>query len=318
MKNHLIFPFLLFIFLACNRNQTDLNVGTLHAESDAFYEVVPKDAIVERMGVNFQFTEGPAWYGDGFLLFSDIPANRIYMMKGRNFEVFREPSGNSNGLIVTRDGTVIACEHGSRSITGFSREGALQTIADRFKGARFNSPNDLCISSSGVIYFTDPPYGLPQGNDDPSREIDFNGVFMIKDGEVMLIDSTLSWPNGIALSSEEDYLYVANFEPAGPNGASRDVFWLRYMLDEKGEATGKSRFFTAPDPSLKGGPDGMRVDRNGNLFVTGPGGVLIIDPDGKYLGRIELPESPTNLAFGPREKELYITARSTVLKVNLK
>jgi len=319
MKKFLFVLIPVLALMACNQDQSAVNIGKLHAESDAFYTIVPKNAIVENVGVNFEFTEGPAWHGDGYLIFSDIPANKIYKMKGRKFEVFREPSGNSNGLLVNKDGSVIACEHGTRSLTEYSADGDLRTIADNYKGARFNSPNDLCKSSSGIIYFTDPPWGLPKRNQDPSKEIPFNGVYMIKNGEVSLIDSTLSWPNGIALSPEEKYLYVSNFEtPLQDVRGTADVFWVRYELDENGEPIGKTRFFDAPDVDLEGGPDGMKTDRKGNLFVTGPGGVLIINPEGEYLGRIELPVPATNLAFGPKEKDLYITARSTVVKVNLK
>jgi len=305
--------------MSCNQNTPVESIGRLHAESESFYDIVPEDAILEKMGVDFQFTEGPVWHDKGYLLFSDIPANRIYKMDGRNIEVFREPSGNSNGLRVDREGAVIACEHGTRSVARYAQDGSKETIADNYKGARLNSPNDLCIASSGIIYFTDPPYGLKERNNDPAKEIPFSGVYMIRDGSVLLVDSTLSWPNGIALSPDEDYLYVANFEREGGSGEmGRQVFWVRYSLDERGNVTGRTTFFEAPDTDLPGGPDGMKVDKKGNLFVTGPGGILVINEAGTYLGRIELPVPATNLAFGQNEKELYITARSMVMKINLK
>ena len=217
------------------------------------------------------------------------------------------------------DGSVIACEHGSRSITRFTMDGTLSTLADNYEGARFNSPNDLCKSSAGIIYFTDPPWGLPERNEDPSKEIPFNGVYLLKDGVVSVIDSSLSWPNGIALSPDEKYLYVANFENSLAGGKEKnEVFWTRYELNEEGEAIGKSIFFNAPDLTLPGGPDGMKVDADGNIFATGPGGILVIDSSGTYLGRIELPVQPANLAFGPKGKKLYVTARTTVMMVSLK
>ncbi len=278
--------------------------------------MVPGDTYAERIGIDFEFTEGPAWHPDDYLIFSDIPANTIYRWEGLKFFVFREPSHHSNGLLATWDGDVIACEHGSRSVTRFMPGDSTEVLADRYRGMRFNSPNDLCMSSDGTIYFTDPPYGLPQGNNDPSREIPFNGVYRLRDGEVTLVDSTLSWPNGIALSPDEQFLYVANFEEETVEGDSRrNVFWMRYTLGSNGQVTGSEVFFTAPDPSLGGGPDGMKVDTEGNLFCTGPGGILVVDPEGNYLGAIELPLSPSNLAFGPKENQLYVTARTDVYRI---
>lgn len=142
---------------------------------------------------------------------------------------------------------------------------------------------------------------------------------MFKDGELSLIDSTLSWPNGLALSPDEKYLYVANFEGSQTSDASEwEVFWMRYELDLDGRVVERSRFFQAKDLSLPGGPDGMKVDKKGNLYLTGPGGILVVTPEGEHLGTIGLPLPPSNLAFGPREKELYVTARSTVVRISLK
>jgi gluconolactonase len=269
------------------------------------------------MGVNFKFTEGPAWHPGGFLLFSDLRDNRIVKMTGRKFETFREPSGNANGLLIMKDGSVIACEHGSRSVTRYDINGDLTTLVDQYRGKRLNSPNDLCISLKRIIYFTDPPWGLAGREADPAKELPFNGVFMLRNGAISLIDSTLFRPNGIALSPDEKFLYVANYEESG-SGEGRDVFWMRYELNDQGEAIQKSRFCTAPDPSLPGGPDGMKVDGNGNIFATGPGGILVFNPEGEYLGRIELPESATNIAFGQKKNELYVTARTRVLKISLR
>jgi len=155
-------------------------------------------------------------------------------------------------------------------------------------------------------------------NEDPEKDLPFNGVFRLDRGQVSLIDSTLSWPNGIALSPDERYLYVANMEILHENGEDKyDVFWMRYTLGENGEIVDRRVFYRAPDTTLPGGPDGMKVDRNGNLFVTGPGGILVLDSTGMHLGTISLPIPATNLAFGPREKEIFITARSTVYRVTM-
>lgn len=306
------------ILFGCRAKEKVFPLGELFAESERFWEVVPRGAVIERIGMNFEFTEGPAWHPKGFLVFSDIPGNTIYRWTGRKFVVYRDSSNNSNGLLFMNDGDLLACEHGSRSITRYSPTGKLTTLVDSYRGSRLNSPNDLCRSLSGTIYFTDPPWGLADLNDDPEKEIPFNGVYRWKNGETFLIDSTLSWPNGIALSPDERYLYVANMEIIQENGEERyDVFWMRYGLNESGEVVAREVFFRALDTTQPGGPDGMKVDSRGNLFVSGPGGILVLDRDGEHLGTISIPIPATNLAFGPREKELFITARSTVYRVTM-
>lgn len=304
--------------MGCTTREQRFHIGEFYPENERFWEVIPRNSIVERVGIAFEFTEGPAWHPDGFLIFSDIPSNTIFMWNGRKYSEFRHPSNHSNGLLVEPDGSVLACEHGSRSLTRYTPEGELEVLADRYKGRRFNSPNDLCMASSGAIYFTDPPWGLPRGNEDPAKELPFNGVYRLHGGTVTVVDSTLSWPNGIALSPDESALYVANMEIIRVNGEDQyQVFWMRYNLDESGGIRDKTIFFSAIDTSLPGGPDGMKVDKNGNLFLTGPGGILVVDPEGVHLGTIRIPHPASNLAFGPRERELFVTARSTVVKIDL-
>lgn len=303
----------------CSSGETVQQIGTFQPETERFWEVVPRETVVERIGFDFGFTEGPAWHPDGFLLLSDIPANTIYQWNGRKFPVFRQPSNNANGLLVEPDGSVLACEHGSRSITRYTTDGRLITLADRYQGKRLNSPNDLCRAGDGTIYFTDPPWGLPERNSDPDKELPFNGVFRLHEGQVTLLDSTLSWPNGIALSPDERYLYVANMEMETVNGKDQyHVFWMRYTLDEWSQVIERDVFFTATDSSLPGGPDGMTVDKSGNLFLTGPGGILVVDPSGEHLGTIGIPFPASNLTFGPKGNELFVTARKTVIRIALK
>jgi len=310
---------LLVVVSSCKSSASRTDFGSFDARSGSFHTVVPPDAYAQRIGIDFQFTEGPAVMKDGTVLFSDIPANTIYHWTGKKYEVYKSPSGNSNGLLIAPGGNLLACEHGTRSITRSSGSGRTDTLATHFRGMRFNSPNDLCMASDGTIYFTDPPWGLPGRNEDPDKEIPFNGVYRLSGGEVELIDSTLSWPNGIALSPDEQFLYVANFEPgSGPGDQGREVFWMRYRLNEAGQVLARERFFQAQDPGLPGGPDGMKADRNGNLFLTGPGGILVVTPEGEHLGTIGLPEIPSNLAFGPRGKVLYVTAGTMLVRVVLK
>ena len=307
-----------WMFPGCKRQEEVHPVGEFLPATEAFWNVVPRTAVLERIGIAFEFTEGPAWHPKGYLVFSDIPGNTIYRWTGKKYLVFRHPSNGSNGLLFQAGGDLLACEHGSRSITRLSPEGKLSTVVDAFQGKRLNSPNDMCRSSLGAIYFTDPPWGLPELNEDTAKDLSFNGVFRWYKGETTLIDSTLSWPNGIALSPDEKYLYVANMEIVPVDGEDRyDVFWMRYRLNETGEPVGKRVFYRAPDPTLPGGPDGMKVDAQGNLFVTGPGGILVLDSTGTHLGTISVPIPPTNLAFGPREKEIYVTARSTVYRITM-
>lgn len=302
----------------CKTQEEMHPVGEFLPASEAFWKVVPRQAVIERIGIAFEFTEGPAWHPKGYLVFSDIPGNTIYRWTEKKFVVFRQPSDQANGLLFLAGGDLLACEHGSRSITRLSPTGTLTTLIDSYQGKRLNSPNDLCRSSLGAIYFTDPPWGLPELNADTAKDLPFNGVFRGHQGEVTLIDSSLSWPNGIALSPDEKYLYVANMEIIPTDGEDQyDVFWMRYRLNEAGEVEDKSVFYRAPDTTLPGGPDGMKVDQQGNLFVTGPGGILVLDSTGTHLGTISLPIPATNLAFGPKEKELFVTARSTVYRVTM-
>lgn len=306
------------LFPGCRVKEKVYPIGEFLPENEKFWEVVPRNSVIERIGINFEFTEGPAWHPKGFLVFSDIPANTIYEWTGKRFVSFRDSSNNANGLLFKQGGDLLACEHRSRSITRFSPGGRLTTLVDNYQGLRLNSPNDLSRSVYGAIYFTDPPWGLPGLNDDPEKELPYNGVFRWNNGTISLIDSTLSWPNGIALSPDERYLYVANMEIIPENGQDRyDVFWMRYTLDENGAVLDKKVFFRALDTSLPGGPDGMKVDQNGNLFATGPGGILVVDSTGTHLGTISLPIPATNLAFGPKEKEIFVTARSTVYRITL-
>jgi gluconolactonase len=306
------------LLFSCRAREQVFPVGEFIPETERFWEVVPRGTVMERIGINFEFTEGPAWHPKGFLVFSDIPGNKIYQWTGKKFITYRDSSNHSNGLLFTDGGDLLCCEHGSRSITRYSPEGKLTTLVDSYRGKRLNSPNDLCRSSLGVIYFTDPPWGLDDLNDDPEKDLPFNGVFRLDRSGISLIDSTLSWPNGIALSPDERFLYVANMEILNEDGQDRyDVFWMRYTLGEQGEVQGRKVFFRARDTTLPGGPDGMKVDSRGNLFVTGPGGILVLDSAGVHLGTISVPIPATNLAFGPRERSIFVTARSTVYRIKL-
>ncbi|MBP8155613.1 MAG: SMP-30/gluconolactonase/LRE family protein [Leadbetterella sp.] len=285
---------------------------------------------LEVLGEGFEWSEGPVWIKDGnYLLFSDVPTNIIYKWKeGEKITEFLNPSGytgimpysnepGSNGLTVSRDGKyLLACEHGDRRITKMplAGKGGKFTLADNWDGKRFNSPNDLVEAKSGNIYFTDPPYGLPDFVDDKSREIEYFGVYKISpDRKVTLEIKDLVRPNGVALSPDHKILYVAQSDVK--------AYIMSYPINSDGSIGKGKLLFDASylnQQGLHGAPDGLKVDQNGNIFTTGPGGVLILSPEGKLLGRIETGAATANLAWGEDGSTLFITADMYLLKIKTK
>ena len=260
----------------------------------------------ERIATDLKFTEGPVWHPDGYLLFSDIPANAIYKLTpDGKLETFRSPSGNSNGLTLDRRGRLVACEHGNRRVSRTESDGTIVTLADRYQGKRLNSPNDLVVKSDGSVYFTDPPYGVKPDQ----RELDFQGVYRIApDGTLTLLVDDFERPNGLAFSPDEKVLYVAD--------TAREHV---RAFDLQSDGTLANDRVFAEGVSEKGhGPDGMKVDVNGKLYVTA-GVTWVFDSTGKHLGNIVTPEAPANCAFGGTDnKTLFITARTSVYWVKLK
>ncbi len=280
-------------------------------------KLIPVDAKIEVLSSGFDWSEGPVWLKNGgFLLFSDIPRNSVMKWKeGEGISVWLKPSGytgqepygrepGSNGLAVDAQGRLISCEHGDRRISRLEPGGGKRTLADNYMGKRLNSPNDLVVKSNGDIYFTDPPYGLPKGWDDPRRELDFCGVFLLShDGKLTLLTKELVRPNGIALSPDEKTLYVAQSDGKRP-------IWMTFPVKPDGTVDAGRVFADASDMigKLPGGPDGMKVDKLGNLWVTAPGGVHVYSSDGKRLGWIETNERTANCAWGDDGSTLYMTA----------
>ncbi len=288
--------------------------------------IVPADARVEKVAGGLIFTEGPVWAKNGgYLLFSDIPANSIYKFKpGHPVEVFRRPSGydgadmplgafwGSNGLTFDKQGRLTICEHGNRRVTRIEKDGRVTVLAARFEGKRLNSPNDAVYRSNGDLYFTDPPYGTLQGDNDPKKELPFNGVYRLTpSGKLDLVTKELERPNGIALSPDEKVLYVAN------SLRTRRI-WMSFPVNRDGTTGKGSVFFDATSDPQAGSADGMKVDQQGNLYCTGPGGVLIFSSKGTHLGTIPVPEAPTNLHWGDADgRTLYITAGTGVYRIRL-
>jgi len=283
---------------------TDGTTGTIDPPK-TFEEVI--DGELEMIADGHQFTEGPVWSPDGYLLYSDIPADTIFRwQEGSGAESFIDPSGNSNGLAFDAMGRLLAAEHGPRRVSRRVLGEDAQTIVDQFEGKKLNSPNDLALRSDGTIYFTDPPYGIqPQ-----DQELAFNGVFRVDpQGALSLIADDFDRPNGIVLSPDESILYVADT-------AKEHV--RKFAVQPGGEVTG-GEVFVDLQSDLTGNPDGMAVDVFGDLFVTGGGGVRVVTPAGELLGTIMVPEQVTNCTFGdPDGMALFLTASSRVYRIRLK
>ncbi|MGI9455708.1 MAG: SMP-30/gluconolactonase/LRE family protein [Aeoliella sp.] len=307
------------------------HVGRIERLDPALDALVPRDARIEVLADGFDWAEGPVWISAGnYLLFSDIPPNTIYRWKsGAGLSVYLKPSGytgaaprggesGSNGLAIDREGRLLLCQHGDRRVARMDApldkpQPKFVTLVDNFQGKRFNSPNDLAVHSSGSVFFTDPPYGLVQQLEDPARELDFQGVYRVdSDGELTLLTDDLPRPNGIAFSPDEKTLYVAqSHEPAR--------IYMAYDVDENLDLSGGRVFFDAGKlgETREGSPDGIKIDQQGNLFATGPGGVLVLSPEGKHLGTIMTGQRVANCAFGDDGQTLYLTADRYLCRVRL-
>jgi gluconolactonase len=321
----LILPMAALCVLAVSASaQTHEFKGSIERMDPAFDKLVSPDAKIEKLAEDFTWSEGPVWFEDG-IVFSDVPQNVAYRWKAgmTKAEVFLKPSGmttpvqgfreqGSNGLARDAKGRLILCQHGDRRVARMIAPGKFETIADKFDGKRFSSPNDLAIRKNGDIYFTDPPYGLEKLNDSPLKEIPFNGVYRVTpDGKVTLLTKDLTFPNGIAFSPDEKILYVAVSDPKATRIVAHDV------KDDGTLANARTFFDAQPlkQPGLKGGCDGMKVDRDGNIWSTGPGGVLVISREGKLLGRLNTGEPTANCNWGGDGSTLYITANMFLLRV---
>ena len=284
--------------------------------------LIAPDAEVEKVAEGFHWSEGPVWK-DGAVLFSDVPENTIYQWTPgtTTARVFLKPSGGmestkefrepgSNGLARDAENRLVLCQHGMRRVARIEKDGTQSPLADSYAGKKFNSPNDLAIAKNGDIFFTDPPYGLEGGNDSPIKELKFSGVYRISGGKVTLLTDELAFPNGLALSPDEKTLYVNASDPKAP-------YIHAYDLLADG-TLGKHRIFFDAGPLTKTGPglpDGLKVDRAGNVWTTGPNGVLIISPEGKHLGTIQTGQPTGNCAWGDDGSSLYITSNMFLVRV---
>lgn len=302
--------------------------GKVYVIDGSLNSIIAPGTKVEKIADGFSFTEGPVWHADGWLLFSDPNTNTIYRYNplNHNITVYMSHSGytgadiadyrqpGSNGLAIDKEGRLIVAQHGNRRVIRHEKKGPVTILSDNHEGKKLNSPNDVVLKSDGVIYFTDPPYGLPGLFNDPKKETPHQGVYMVKDGKTVLLSTDLGGPNGIAFSPDEKYLYVGNWDIRDVHNTK--TVW-RYEVQPDGKLKNGKIFFdwnlTEDDEAI----DGIKTDKAGNLFVSAPGGVWIISPAGKLLGKIVTPERAANMAWGDDGKTLYLTTHTSLHKIRV-
>ncbi|MEM9849936.1 MAG: SMP-30/gluconolactonase/LRE family protein [Bacteroidota bacterium] len=308
------------------------NVGTIEVFDSSLYDYLSPDAKIEVLAEGFTWSEGPVWVeAIESVLFSDVPENKMWQWsEADSLQLFLDPAGftgtsevaaqGSNGLILNKEGQLAICQHGDRRIAILDApfdapESSFQTLADRYEGKRFNSPNDLVFDQAGNCYFTDPPYGLAKQMDDPEKEIDFQGVYRINtDGSVDLLTDALTRPNGIELSNDGKTLYVANSDPKAAN-------WTAYDLQADGTLVNERIFYDATElvgqVEERGLPDGLVVAPNDIIYATGPGGVWVFEPSGKPLGKIRTMQATANCTLDEQRNVLYMTADDYLMRLQL-
>jgi gluconolactonase len=308
------------------------SIGSLEKIDPEFATLISDSAKIEIVAEGYDWSEGPVWIKEkNMLLFSDVPKNTVYKWTAdKGAEVFLKPSGytgtgeysrepGANGLTLSPDGKLVLCQHGDRRVAQLDAsfdapESKFITLSDNYQGKKLNSPNDVVFRSNGDFFFTDPPYGLPNQENDSSKEIKFQGVFKVSKGKTSLVTDSLTRPNGIAFLKGESTLLVANSDP-------EKATWYAFDLDAKDKVT-NARIFHDATPQSKAGdkglPDGLRVDKNGNVFATGPGGIWVFNASGKLLGKIRITEATSNCALADDDKTLYITADMYLVRVRLR
>jgi gluconolactonase len=335
----LLLLLLSLVAVHCNNNVSKPNasgrkyetVGTIERVDPGLDAIIDSNAKAEVIAEGFDWSEGPVWIqSQHALLFSDVPQNIIYKWteeKGK--EVYLTPSGytdsvkrggemGSNGLLLDPSGNLVLCQHGNRQVARMDAamndpRPRFVSIANNYQGKKFNSPNDGVYNTNGELFFTDPPYGLEKQLQDPKKEISFQGVYKVqKDGKIILLTDSLTRPNGIAFLPGERTLIVANSDPQKP-------YW--YAFDVAHDSLTNARIFykaSGYDTSAKGLPDGLKIDKRGNVFATGPGGLWIFNSEGKLLGKLKLTAATSNCAFSPDQKTLYVTNDMNVLRIRLR
>ncbi|HRP56897.1 MAG TPA: SMP-30/gluconolactonase/LRE family protein [Agriterribacter sp.] len=333
LMHKIIFPVLTAaLAFSCNGSSSFKAIGSIEQLDPSLEEIITPGAKIEIIAEGFDWTEGPLWVeSEKMLLFSDIPPNKIFKWteaKGR--ELYLTPSGytgatprtgepGSNGLLLNEEGKLVMCHHGDRRMAMMDAplnapEAAFISLADNYQGKKFNSPNDAVYRSNGDLFFTDPAYGLEKAMDDPAKEIPFQGVYKVNSkGEVSLLTDSISRPNGIAFTNNEKTLIVANSDPQNP-------VWYMFDIDGNDSLYNQRLMYDATEASKKekGLPDGLKVDKQGNVFASGPGGIWVFNSEGKLVGKIAVPEACSNVALADNDQTLYITADMYVLRVRMR
>lgn len=331
MRNLLILA--LFISaISCSKKEVR-TLGSIERIDPGLDALVDPAAKVEIIAEGFDWSEGPLWLeSQNILIFSDVPKNTVFKWtEEKGTEVYLKPSGytgssspyskeeGSNGLVLSNDGKLVLCQHGDRKVALMDAPldapaSQFKSLADNYEGKKLNSPNDAVFRSNGDLFFTDPPYGLPNGMEDSTKQIPFQGVYKATNGVLTLVSDIVSRPNGIAFFPGEKTLLVASSDP-------EKAVWYAFDLMENDSVANSRIFYDATESTKtekKGLPDGLKIDKQGNVFATGPGGVWIFNKDGKLLGKIKIPEATSNCAFSPDEKTLYVTADMYIVRVKLR
>jgi gluconolactonase len=334
-KNKSMKYWILIAFLglfACSTQHIPSQPVTILDRSDAALDaIVAPNATQQIISRGFDWSEGPLWLPtEKKLIFSDVPLNTVFQWSPKKgTSVYLKPSGytgtiprggepGSNGLLLDPQGRLVLCQHGDRQLARMNAPlsapaAIFEPIGGKYQGKRFNSPNDAIYDRQGNVYLTDPPYGLVKQENDPGKELPYQGVYQIDpSGKVTLLIDSITRPNGIALSPDQRYLYIANSDP-------NRAIWYRYELGDHSVRSGGVFFDDTPRVAkFQAVPDGMKVDGKGNLIASGPGGVVIISPQGKLLGRIRLSGNCSNTALADDDKTLYVTNDSLVVRIRLR
>jgi gluconolactonase len=324
------FLFAAILFAACAQKTN--NPGSIEFIDPELNALIKKDAVVEVIAEGFDWSEGPLWFEkQQMLIFSDVPTNTIYKWSAdKGKQIYLAPSGftgteprggekGSNGLTVSNDGKLLLAQHGDRRIAMMnapidSPKPNFTTVAASYQGKKFNSPNDLVVSKNGTIFFTDPPYGLEKNMDDPKKEIPWQGVYKITaDGSVTLLVDSLTRPNGIAFTPDEKSLIIANSDSAG-----NKRIWYKFDVTDSLTLANGRVMYDVSNEKLAGSPDGLKIDRQGNIFASGPDGIWIFNKNEKLIGKIRISAAVSNCAFSEDQKVLFITADMYVLKVKMR
>lgn len=315
--------------ISCKVTDESQTFGSIDRIDPALDNIIDPGAAIEVLSNGYEWSEGPLWVESGkMLLFSDVPTNKVYKWtEADSIELYLEPSGytgemastsneqGSNGLALNTAGQLVLCQHGDRRVAIMDAplnapQLKFVAVADNFEGKKFNSPNDVAVRTNGDYFFTDPPYGMPK---DENQQIPFQGVYKSSGGAVTLLVDSITRPNGIAFMPDEKTVLVANSDP-------EKAIWYSFDLTADDTFTNGKIFHDATQAakSENGLPDGLKIDRQGNVFATGPGGVWVFDRDGKVLGKIKIPAATANCAFSADEKTLYMTADSYLLRLRMR